>query len=490
MPRSGIDQTRPMPSAPSTLRPWVAAALVGGASAATLVVEIVAIRLLAPFIGLTLEVYTSVIGVILGAIALGAWIGGTVADRRDPRALLGPLLASGGVATMASVPLVNVLGRALVGGGPAESVLLAAACFLVPGVLLSTVPPLVVKLQLRDLSSTGHVVGRLSAIGTGGALLGTFVAGFVLLPVWPGSRIVMAVGAAVAVAGVFLALPRGVAAPASALLLLGGAGGPTLSGCDWETRYSCVRLVQDGARESGRVLWIDTLRHSYVDLDDPTHLEFRYTRGLAVLIDGLADAGPLRGLHIGGGGFTMPRYLAATRPGSTATVVEIDPDLVDITSERLGGRDIPATTVIADDGRVAILRLEQGAYDVVVGDAFAGLSVPWHLTTRELVAEVHRVLDDDGLYVLNLIDRPPFRFAAAEVKTLQQVFPHVLLALPSAGGRGNALVAATKVPLSVDAVRPGLESLGFRPVPPEELAELVDGSAVLTDDYAPVDALQ
>ena len=479
-----------MPSAPSTLPGWAAAALVGGASAATLVVEIVAIRLLAPFIGLTLEVYTSVIGVILGAIALGAWIGGAVADRRDPRALLGPVLASGGAATMASVPLVNVLGRAVVGGGPAESVLLAAACFLLPGVLLSTVPPLVVKLQLRDLSSTGHVVGRLSAIGTGGALVGTFVAGFVLLPVWPGSRIVMAVGAALAVVGVALALPRGVAAAASAVLLLGGVAGPTLSACDWETRYSCVRLVEDPARHSGRVLWIDTLRHSYVDLADPAHLEFRYTQGLAVLIDGLAAPGPLRGLHIGGGGFTMPRYLADTRPGSTATVVEIDPDLIEITSERLGGRRIPGTTVVAADGRVAIQQPEAGAYDLVVGDAFAGLSVPWHLTTRELVTEVHRVLDDDGLYVLNLIDNPPFRFAAAEVRTLQQVFPHVLLALPSDGARGNALVAATKVPLPVADVRTGLEALGFRPVPPEELARLLHGSTVLSDDYAPVDHLQ
>ncbi len=479
-----------MPSAPSTLRPWAAAALVGGASAATLVVEIVAIRLLAPFIGLTLEVYTSVIGVILGAIALGAWIGGTAADRRDPRTLLGPLLVAGGLTTMASVPLVNVFGRVVVGGGPAESVFLAAACFLLPGILLSTVPPLVVKLQLRDLSSTGHVVGRLSAIGTAGALVGTFVAGFVLLPLWPGSRIVMVVGAALAVAGAALALTRGAAVAASVVLLLGGFSGPTLSACDWETRYSCVRLDQDPERESGRVLWIDTLRHSYVDLDDPAHLEFQYTQGLAVLIDGLSDAGPRRGLHIGGGGFTMPRYLAATRPGSTATVVEIDPDLVEITGERLGGRDIPGTTVVAADGRVAILHPDAASFDLVVGDAFAGLSVPWHLTTRELVSQVHRVLDDDGLYVLNLIDNPPFRFAAAEVTTLQDVFAHVLLALPADGARGNALVAAARTPLEGDAVAGRLAALGFRLVPPDELALLVDGSAVLTDDYAPVDHLQ
>src|SRR5918994_6158093 len=149
---------------------YSAPALVFGASASVLVVEIVALRLLAPYLGLTLETSTLVIGIALAAIAGGSWIGGRGADERDSRGMLGPLLGTSG-AVVAATPFV-LRGAGSAAGG-AHLLPPAAAAVIVPGLLLSAVTPIVTKLRLASLAETGSVVGRLSGIGTTGAILGT-----------------------------------------------------------------------------------------------------------------------------------------------------------------------------------------------------------------------------------------------------------------------------------------------------------------------------
>ena len=153
--------------------------------------------------------------------------------------------------------------------------------------------------------------------------------------------------------------------------------------CQYETSYHCAEVVADTARPSGRLLILDRGHNSYVDLEDPTHLEFRYIRVMADLIDVEMPSGPLDVVSIGGGGFTLPGYLAATRPGSDHRVLEIDASLVDIGRRHLGFED--EAEVIIDDARRSITEIAPGSVDVVVGDAFTGLTVPWHLTTVEFV---------------------------------------------------------------------------------------------------------
>ncbi len=198
------------------------------------------------------------------------------------------------------------------------------------------------SLQLADLARTGTVVGRFSAVGTAGAIFGTFLTGFVLLAAFPTRPIVFGVGATLIVWGLALTLTlgrRGGTAAALAVIgtLLGGGALAAVEGpCDTETTYYCARVEVDEQRASGRVLWLDTLRHSYVDLEDPTYLEFRYTGLIADVVDTQTDPGPIDALYIGGGGFTLPRWLEAVRPGSTSTVLELDGGLVDIAVARLG----------------------------------------------------------------------------------------------------------------------------------------------------------
>ncbi|KRF01009.1 spermidine synthase [Nocardioides sp. Soil777] len=477
-----------------------AAALVFGSSAAVLVVELVALRLLAPYLGLTLETNTVVIGVALTAIAVGSWWGGRLADLVPARRLIGPLLLVSGVTVAATPFLVRLAAESADG----SMLLLAAGLTLfVPGALLSAVTPAVTKLRLSSIAETGTVVGRLSGIGTAGAVVGTVVTGFVLVSRVPVTGIMVGLGLALVVAAVAvearLRLVRGAAGASLVLVALGGLGGAVgPGGCDAETTYHCVVVEQDPERESGRVLVLDGLRHSYVDLDDATHLEFAYVQAIASAVDtALPGQEAVDAYHLGAGALTVPRYLDAVRPGSSSLVSEIDRGVVDAAVSRVGVDLPPDIEVRVEDGRLGLGRLGDDTHDLVVGDAFGGVSAPWHLATREAVGEVDRVLRDDGVYVANLIDHGPLGFARAEVATLASTFDHVALAADAdtvgrtAAAGGNLVALASDRPLDTAAWQARLDERGtdWRVITGRDLRSWVDGADVLTDELAPVDQL-
>ena len=209
--------------------PIIAGLIVFGASAAVLTLEILAVRLLAPYLGITIEVTTGVIGTVLAGIALGTWLGGRLADAVDPRRLLGPILTVGGVLALAVIPMVSLAADAGLGSGPQAILVYAATAFFLPAAVLSAASPTVVKLQLRHLAETGSVVGRYSAIGTSGAIAGSFVTGFVLVSAIPTRPIVIGVGVALIAAGIVAAATLGRSRPSGLTgLALAIAGGTVL----------------------------------------------------------------------------------------------------------------------------------------------------------------------------------------------------------------------------------------------------------------------
>jgi spermidine synthase len=363
-----------------------------------------------------------------------------------------------------------------------------------------------VKLQLASLDETGAVVGRLSGIGTLGGIAATFVTGFLLIAILPSSVILVGTGAVTVLVGlaVGVLLRRRTAGgsgrvPVGLLVLAVAAGGlaaiaPSL--CEEETAYHCARVVADPERASGRILYLDTARHSYVDLQDPEYLQFEYVRAIASVSDVLGDGGaPLSALHVGGGGLTLPRYLAEVRPGTDSLVLEVDPGVVAIDREQLELETSDRLRVRVVDGRVGLADERAGDRDLVVGDAFGGVSVPWHLTTTEYIEELRRVLRPEGVYAVNIIDYHPLGFARAEVATLRRVFDHVALAadassLSSSGG-GNLVAIASDSPIDKAAVERSFaeQHLAWDVMDGDRLTEWTDGAAVLTDDYAPVDQL-
>ncbi len=499
---------------------FLAAFLVFVASGSVLVLETLAGRLLAPYVGVTLQSFTGIIGTILAGIAVGAWLGGRLADRHDPRRLLGPTLVAGGILALLSIPVIDYLGASMRGATAGVVVFLTAAAFLLPSAVLSAVSPIVVKLQLSDLDDTGRIVGMLSAIGTVGALVGTFVTGFVLVAAWPTRPIIRLLAASLVVGGVVLWLwlarssdpDHRVHAPTAAIVVVAVLGGvvsfAAAHPCEYESTYFCARVEVDPDLESGRVLWLDTLRHSYADIDDPTHLEFTYAQTMSDVLaavtpsDDASPDAPLAVTHIGGGGMSLPMYLRHVRPGTQSTVLELDPLLVTIAQDELGyvpGDDIE---VVTGDARLSLDQVAPGSQDVVIGDAFGGVSVPWHLTTREFVQQIHDTLAPGGVYALNMIDYPPLGFARAELATLADVFDNVAVVAPPERLRGEAggnfIMVASDAPLPIDAIlsrnadrgddEQALWTTGST-VDGVTLQDFIGDAQVLVDDFAPVDQL-
>jgi spermidine synthase len=472
----------------------LARSLVFFTSASVLVIEILAARLLAPYLGVSLEVFTGIIGVVLAGISFGAWLGGRSADRGDPRRLPGPLLVAGGITALAAPLIIDTIGPSL-STGAASIVVAAVSGFFVPAALLSAVPPVIVKIQLDSLDETGRVVGTYSAIGTAGAILGTFVTGFVLIASFPTRPIVAVLGVLLAVSGLMLWSTRGswalmsVAATGVLAIALIGFEGP----CQDETTYHCAVIQIDEGRPSGRTLILDRVRNSYVDLDDPTYLEFRYIQLMADIIAVETPPGGIDMVSIGGGGFTLPGYVQQVRPDSENIVLEIDSKLVDIGRQELALDD--AIEVVVDDARLSLRDVPDDHADVVVGDAYSGASVPWHLTTLEYTFQIERALAPGGIYAMNVIDYGDLDFIRAEAATLAEVFSDVALFAPPAylagEGGGNFVLVAAGRPVDVAAIestvreRGGVE-LGISGA---ELDSFIGDAGVLTDDFAPVDQM-
>jgi len=218
------------------------------------------------------------------------------------------------------------------------------------------------------------------------------------------------------------------------------------------TPFALAEVVPEEGRPWRRLLRLDGEDCSHVDLREPQRIEFAYVRRIADVADALAPPrAPLRVLHLGGGGFTLPRWLEATRPGSRSEVAEIDPGLVELARDALGLRTGPRLRVRVADGREVLRRRTPGSADLVVLDAFHGTDVPEHLTTVEFAAEAARALAPGGAFAANVIDAPPLPVARAVTAAARAAFAHVAIVATRKVVRGrqggNVVVIASAAPL-------------------------------------------
>lgn len=217
-----------------------------------------------------------------------------------------------------------------------------------------------------------------------------------------------------------------------------------------------VELLADADRPGGWLLTVDRIRQSYVDLDDPTYLDFEYVQAFADVVAALPP-GPLAVTHVGGGACTLARYVAVTRPGSPQIVLEPDAGLTEVVRARLPlprGHRIRIRPV---DGRSGVAALRDASADLVVLDAFHGGRVPAELTTTEFLADVARVLRPEGVLLANVADGPPVTYSRRLAATVRGVLPDCLVIAEPAvlkGRRyGNVVVAAARSGLPVDEIR-------------------------------------
>jgi spermidine synthase len=248
-----------------------------------------------------------------------------------------------------------------------------------------------------------------------------------------------------------------------------------------------VSVERDPDDRSGCTVMVDGVPSSYVHLDDPTRLEFEYVRWIGDLLDVVApDGEPLHCAHVGGAGCTLPRYVAARRPGSRQVVLEHDADVVAVARETFGYNRRSGFRLRVADGLAGLADLRDGAWDVLVRDAFDGDVTPTHLTTTTFVREAARVLAGDGVYVANIADRPGLGLTRREVATALSVFHHVLLVGETQHLRGkrygNVVLVASRRPLPVaDLTRRVVSGpVPARVVPPKQAVALAAGALVLS----------
>lgn len=553
-------------------RIWLAYLIVFVGSACTLIIELIAGRIMAPYIGVSLYTWTSIIGIVLAGMSLGNYLGGLLADRRASRDTLALLFLAAGVASLAILVVTELVAAAPVRLSLLPRIVLyTAAIFFLPSLVLGMISPVVVKLALADLGRTGNIVGTIYAFSTVGSIVGTFLTGFWLISwlgtrtiVWlvagtlflmglliggfrrPGdrralllsllgaalllwlaagerlgqplwriaewlaspTRLAVLLGPVVLLAAGWIS-PRAVrtAAPlaiaAFALVGLGWSAGGYRAPCQAESDYFCIQVLESTADgRPARALMLDRLVHSFVVPEDPTVLGYGYERAYAALTKAHAAGRPaLDTLFIGGGGYTFPRYVEAVYPRATVDVLEIDPAVTETTYERLGLSRTTRIRSFNHDARSFLIAWDDPKrYDIIYGDAFNDLSIPYHLTTVEFSRIVAARLKPDGIYLANVIDRlEGGEFLKAYANTLRQVFPHVYILARGADAqpfdRNTYVLLAGRAPLdraqlaAATAAEP--DHARPLPLPAERLdAYLRSGRALtLTDDFAPVDQL-
>jgi len=482
---------------------WNPNAVVFISSGCIMIIELVAGRITAPQLGVSLYTWTSIIGVVLAGISLGNYLGGRLADRFASDGFLGLIFSLASFASLSILWLTHWAGKLAPPNVPLMIwiVTYITALFFLPSMVLGCISPLVVKLSLTDLKRTGTTVGKIYAWSSVGSIAGTFATGFFLIS-WFGTRtVVLLVAAILLLMGLYFLSAKGWRWALLLLLIFALALGflqwkhLLKSTCLRETNYYCIKVYEEEMEgKPVRKLVLDRLVHSYVDLKDPTRLVYGYEKAYAAVLQPLLKQHPdLRAFFIGGGGYTFPRYLEVLYPKSRLDVAEIDPGVTEVAHEALG---LPRDTRIRTYNRDARILIEEGTirgpYEVIIGDAFNDYSVPYHLTTLEFNEAIADMLTDDGLYVVNLVDS--FRrghFLRAYVHTLQQTFPYVAV-IPIGDDwresvRTTFVVTASHVPLDLSQV----PDSGYTPLSEEELADFLaaEPPLIFTDDYVPVDNL-
>jgi spermidine synthase len=485
-------------------------------SACGLVLEIVAGRLLAPYVGMSLYTWTAIIAVVLAGFSIGHWIGGRLADARCDavagarRVAIALTLAS--VSSLAVLVLLRLLSGPLLSAGltPVLAiVLLATALFLLPSLFVGMVSPILTKLAVdASPGRHGEVIGRMYALGAVGAIVGTLATGYLFIA-WIGS-----IGTVVTVAVIYAALAAafalngrtvGVVVALFAIFSagLGLAGSHTralVSPCTAESDYYCIRIddFSPQSRRPSAVMVLDHLAHGISDRDEPRLLYSTYLHFLdEYMVRRLGDRTP--GVFVlGGGALTLPRAWVQEQPSPRVLVAEIDPAVTEAARSHMWATPDPSIEIVHGDGRMILQALPVAPrFDVVFGDAFHDISIPAHLVTREFHQGIRARLNPDGFYAVNVIEagRGP-RFLASLVRTLAQDFPAVEVWLDAAdarsGERINYVVIAANAATPGDLFhsRRGIRRSWLR-LSAAQLDARVDmaNAPILTDDFAPVDRL-
>lgn len=432
--------------------------------AIVMILELVGSRILAPTLGTSIYVWTSLIGIILGAMSLGYYLGGRLSDK-DPniRTFSNLLLASGLFVFFIIIMKKPILEASVYFELKYAAIFAAIVLFAVPGILLGAISPYSVRLALKNIETSGNTVGNLYAISTFGSIIGTFSAGFYLIPSFGSTNILYGLAIGLFIISlianskkdkafrsliVFLAL-IGVSAAVD-------ASETTRYLVDADSEYNHIRVYDvESGEKTLRIMSVENAYDSgmYLDSDE---LAFAYSKFFRLAET--FNANIKRAAVFGGAAYTVPKDILKRSDSASVDVVEIDPKTTEI-AEKYFDLDVnnKRLKIYHEDARQFLnekTRNGSEKYDAVYNDAFSSTcTVPFQLTTVEAIREIYGILDENGVYVMNLISSirgEKSEFFRSELKTMRSVFKNVYI-FPAATNKEsdaeenqNLVIIATK----------------------------------------------
>ena len=410
-----------------------------------MVLEMVGARVLAPHVGTSAIVWTSLIGVVLAFLALGAWAGGKFADKKLSKRGLAAALLGGACGCALTAFFNNSIGSGitgLVGNLHAAAVLAAICIFALPAFFFGMITPYVIRLRIASVDTAGATVGRLYALSTTGSILGTFLGGFILISWFSSASILWGV----ALAMLLLSLANAAARPVpriALLFLFAFLAWQDHSYSGWlaaregkmliETPYNSIRVMEGVDKRHGKVLLIATdpgYTQSGMLVDDPNELYFNYTRYYALGLKYAPHAKSV--LMLGGGGYSVPKWLLSDKSGLarpfSVDVVELDPAMTALAKGGFGLPNDPALNIRHEDAR-AFLNAQKKQYDLVFVDVFnSHYSIPFHMGTVEAARVLRRAVAPGGALMMNIIsavEGPDGRLFQSIWQALKQEFGEI-----------------------------------------------------------------
>ncbi|MDR3230253.1 MAG: fused MFS/spermidine synthase [Synergistaceae bacterium] len=449
--------------------------------AAVMVLEMAGSRVIAPYMGTSLIVWTSLIGIIMASLSAGYWLGGVAADLRPERKLLARiiLLSALFTALMALVanPLLSFLSSAF-DSLYVSSVLAALFLFTIPGLLLGMVSPFIVRLAMKDVGTSGTIVGRFSALSSAGSIFGTFLGGFVLISFFSSGTILLLVAATLAFTALLIYRTVWKKAALLVVVLLAGSVATEVWGMPWrlvgehiETPYNHIWIVESQRASDRRVRIMMTDpegAQSVMYTNNPTELVSDYTKFYDLAFH--YNPGAKKVLMLGGGGYCVPRHVMEEHPDIVMDVVEIDPGVTSAARRYFHlPKNLTGLSVHHEDARIFLNRAaadpqRRETYDAVFADVFgASYSIPFHLATVEAARAMYDMLTPGGVLISNVIsslEGPRSLVFQGIYASLSSVFPRLLI-FPATRAepefrtsRQNIMIVAFRSPEDLPVVSP------------------------------------
>ncbi|MGJ8622629.1 MAG: fused MFS/spermidine synthase [Yoonia sp.] len=477
-----------------------------GISASSLIVEIVAGRMIAPYVGMSLYTWTAIIAVVLAGFSVGHWWGGRIASLPTELALrkTGWTMIAAACTTAGATLLLRTFAGPVVEGmnHPLAAITtLSALAFFLPSLFAGVPAPILTVAAMRNSNRSEQALGAMFAAGAIGAIAGTLFAGFVFVP-WIGSVMTLLVITVVYAIAALICFWLGKVPSRGYVTSISGVGLAFAIGfwalslpsvCDRESSYYCIRTValSENSEDPVNLMVVDHLAHGISARDAPRVMFTEHAAMLDALPRMRMGRTDFTSFHIGGGTYSVPRAWA-DRGIKDITISEIDPEVTEIAVGNFWF-DPATATILHRDARVALRRSAQ-QFDVIVGDAFTDIAAPEHLVTLEFFELVASRLSADGIFAMNLIDNVDRLDAlAAVVVTLRDVFPSVEVwtaeGPPQPGERRVFVLLASASDSAVSTIETRTPDLTRFQVLANAFINSIlrqKNAQILTDDHAPL----